>query len=138
MPTPAQNIKNASELKRERLQKLIEGKRHNKEEVQRFFMELYEAEKDPFAPVDLSKTFEGIYIPDIRVPGQGLEDRWPHYFVVKTDPTDPDFPAYQPLSPEYEKEFKELVNLIRAIRTVAAEENRKADEICAQQSQARN
>lgn len=138
MPMQAQNIKNANELKRERLQKLIEGKRHNKEEFQRFFMELYKAEEDPFAPADLKVLFPDIVIPDIRVPGQGLEDRWPHYFCVKTDPSDPDFSSYQPGSPEYETEFKDIVTLVKKIRAVADETNREAERICAQQSQGRN
>lgn len=138
MPMQAQNIKNASEIKRNRLQKLIEGKRHNREEFQRFFMSLYAAEEDPFAPAKLAEMFPGIDIPDIRVPGQGLEDRWPHYFVTKTDPQDPDYRAYQPLSPEYESEFKDVVSLVKRIRAVADEINREADEICAQQSQGRN
>lgn len=126
------------ELKRLAVQKLVEAKSQNKEQFYRFFTELYKIEDDPFVPTKVSEAFPGIDIPDIRKPGQTLEEKWPHYFVCKTNPEDKDFMDYQPDSPLYKKELSELVALVKAVRARADEINREAQRLCDLQSQGRN
>ena len=84
------------ELKRQALQKLVDAKRQNRDQFYRFFSELYKIEEDPFVPAKVVDVFPGLNIPDVRKPGQTLEEKWPYYFICKTDPKDPTFADYQP------------------------------------------
>lgn len=126
------------ELKRLSVQKLIEAKRHNYNQFNNFFLELYKIEEDPFAPIKVSEAFPGIKIPDVRVDGSKLEDLWPHFFVCKTNPKEPDFADYQPDSELYKKEFQELVSLTKSVRARADEINKEAQRLCELQSQGGN
>lgn len=125
------------ETKRLAVQKLIETKKHNRDEFARFFTELYKAEEDPYAPINIKEEF-GADIPDIRKQGESLEEKWPHFFICKLDPKDPTYKDFQPDSPTYQAEFNELVGVVRRVRAHADEINERARALCEQQSQARN
>lgn len=122
------------ELKRLAVNKLIQAKHHNKEQFQRFFTELYEIERDPYAPIKVADAFPGLNIPNITMPGQSLEEKWPYYFICKTNPQEPDFADYQPDSPKYKANFQELVALVKAVRARAEEINKEAQKVCELQS----
>lgn len=123
------------ELKRVAVQKLIDAKRHNREQFYKFFTELYKVEQDPYAPIKVSQAFPGIDIPDVTKPGQTLEEKWPYFFVCKTDPKDPTFADYQPDSEKYKADFNALVALTKRIRARADEINAEARRLCESQSQ---
>lgn len=126
------------ELKRDAVQKLIDAKRHNREQFYRFFTELYKIEQDPYAPIKVADAFPGINIPDVTKSGQTLEELWPYFFVCKTDPSDPSFADYQPDSVKYKENFDALVLLTKKVRARADEINAEAKRLCELQSQGAN
>lgn len=126
------------ELKRQALQKLVDAKRQNRDQFYRFFSELYKIEEDPFVPTKVADVFPGLDIPDVRKPGQTLEDRWPYYFICKTDPKDPTFADYQPDSEKYKADFNNLVSIVKKVSARADEINKEAQRLCDLQSRGMN
>lgn len=126
-----------SELMRQKWRDIVETKRYNREEATKFFMSIYSAETDPIYPVNLAEAFDGVYLPDIRKPGEGLEDLWPHYFGLK-ELSEPDHLDYIPPSPLFVEEQAKFVSVARNIRKRADEINEETRKKCEQRSAARH
>lgn len=126
-----------SELMRQKWRDIVETKRYNREEATKFFMSIYSAETDPIYPVNLAEAFDGVYLPDIRKPGEGLEDLWPHYFGLK-ELSEPDHLDYIPPSPLFAEEQAKFVSAARNIRKRADEINEETRKKCEQRSVARH
>lgn len=126
-----------SELMRQKWRDIVETKRYNKEEATKFFMSIYSAETDQIYPVNLAEAFAGVYLPDIRQPGQSLEDLWPHYFGLK-ELSEPDHLDYIPPSPLFMEEQTNFITTARNIRKRADEINEETRRKCEQRSAARH
>ena len=122
-------MENPSVLLQKRKMAYRMRKQKNKEEFQKFFMAAYATETDEYCPLPWQEVFAGTGLVDIRIPGQGLEDRWPHYFKAVLREDSPDWKDYGPKSELFKQEFNELRGIVTAVRKVGDEWNRRADEL---------
>lgn len=111
---------------------LLESTRHNVEEYRKFFMAAYGVETDEIAPMSLKEVFGDLEIPDIRKPGQSLEELYPHYLVRIMDVRDPEYASHKPYSPEYTAEMTALNNLVRQMHAKQKELNERSLKQCMQ------
>lgn len=124
------DIESARKAMEARYKDIVSKKSYNLEQWRNFFNAIYNYNKQPGAISDWQTEFAGCGVVDIRVQGNSLQERWPHYFgVPKLDASEDVWKKYGAGSPEFDREFAELKNMYIKVKAHADEVNKRTLEI---------
>lgn len=124
------DIESARKAMEARYKDIVAKKSYNLEQWRNFFNAIYSYNNQQGAVGDWQSEFQGCGVVDIRVPGNSLQERWPHYFgVPKMDAPEEVWRKYGSGSQEFDSEFAELRTIYGKVKAHADEVNKRTLEI---------